>query len=114
MKMISAIGCAKFSHRSVPTSTSGVCAEGGMSDEDRVDRILDRILAAIKPDQGNDGFVHIFNALTQAISFQMALLCPDCRRRLARKLKSHIPMMMTNAAQLAKEAQKEHGVQHLH
>src|SRR5262245_41793571 len=74
----------------------------------------DRILAAIKPDQGNDGFVHIFNALTQAISFQMALLCPDCRRRLARKLKSHIPMMMTNAAQLAKEAQKEHGVQHLH
>jgi hypothetical protein len=53
-----------------------------MSDEDHVERILLRILYAIKPDQG-DGFVHIFNALEQAMSFQMALLCPDCRRKLA-------------------------------
>ena len=84
-----------------------------MTDEDRVTEILQRILDAIKPDQG-DGFVHIFNALEQAMSFQMAMLCPDCRRKLAQKLRSHIPAMMTRASRLAREAQQEYGEQHLH
>jgi hypothetical protein len=43
-------------------------------DADRVDQILQRILEAIRPDQGHDGFNDIFNALTQALNFQMALL----------------------------------------
>jgi len=81
---------------------------------ERVDQILQRILDAIKPDQGHDGFVHIFNALEQAMSFQMALLCPHCRRKLAQELRSHIPMMITRAARLQREAQQEYGEQHLH
>jgi hypothetical protein len=84
-----------------------------MTDEDRVDRIVLRILDAIKPDQGQDGFAHIFNALTQALSLQMALLCPDCRRKLAQKLRAHIPAMLTSASRLAREAQQEFGEHHL-
>jgi len=85
-----------------------------MTDSDRVDQLLERILEAIKPDQGADGFHHIFAALEAAISFQMALLCPDCRRRLARQLRSDIPAMITRATQLQREAQEEYGEQHLH
>jgi hypothetical protein len=44
----------------------------------------------------------------------MALLCADCRRKLARKLRSDIPTMMTRASRLAREAQQEYGEQHLH
>ena len=85
-----------------------------MSDEDRVDQILQRILKAIKPDQGHDGFEHILLALEDALAFQMALLCPDCRRRFARRLRADIPSMITKAAKLQREAQAEHGEQHFH
>jgi len=81
---------------------------------DRVDQILQRILEAIKPDQGPDGFDDIILALEQALSFQMALMCADCRRRYARQLRANIPAMLTAAARLQREAQEEHAEQHLH
>jgi len=84
-----------------------------MIDADRVEKILQRILEAIRPDQGKgDGFDHILIALEQALAFQMVQLCPDCRRRLARQLRADIPAMLTKAADLAREAQQEHGEQH--
>jgi hypothetical protein len=85
-----------------------------MIDEDRVERILQRIIDAVRPDQEADGFHHIFTALEAAISFQMALLCSDCRRRLARQLRSDIPAMITRASQLQREVQEEYGEHHLH
>jgi hypothetical protein len=83
-----------------------------MIDEDRVDQILERILEAIHQDQGSDSFDNILEALQDAIAFQMALTCPACRRKIARKLRADIPAMLTRAAQFAAEAQQEHGEHH--
>lgn len=72
-----------------------------MINEDRVEEILHRILGAIMPYQGHDGFYDILQALENAYSFEIAVACPNCRRRLARKLRSKIPAMVTRADQLA-------------
>ena len=75
-----------------------------MLDEDRIEEILQNILATIKPDQGHAGFWNIVSALEQAYSFQLALVCPVCRRKMAKRLKAQIPIMMACAAQLQQEA----------
>ena len=81
-------------------------------DEDRIETIFHRILEAIKPDQGLDGFEAILLALQRAISFQMALACPDCRKGLGRKLRANIPAMLIAAGQLQRSAQREFGEHH--
>jgi hypothetical protein len=81
-------------------------------DEDRSDKILHRILEAIKPDQGVDGFDDILAALQAAIAFQMSLNCANCRKKIARKLRADIPAMLTFAGRIAKEAQQEFGEHH--
>jgi hypothetical protein len=71
-----------------------------MIDEDRIERIQQRIIDAIKPDQGSDGgFDHILVALEHVLAFQMALLCQDCRQRLAKKLRADIPAIVTCAGE---------------
>jgi hypothetical protein len=72
-----------------------------MIDEDRVEQIFRRILEAIDPDQGPDGFDSILTALKDAISFQMAFACPICRKRLASKLRQDIPAMLVRADQIS-------------
>jgi hypothetical protein len=81
-------------------------------DEDRTDRILQRILKAIEPDQGVDGFEDILAALQGALVFQMSLNCSNCRKKIARKLRADIPAMLTSAGQLARSAQQEFGEHH--
>jgi hypothetical protein len=81
-------------------------------DEDHIERIFYRILEAIKPDQGIDGFDHILAALQRAIAFQMSLNCSNCRKKLARKLRADIPAMLTYAGRLAESAQQEFGEHH--
>jgi hypothetical protein len=71
-----------------------------MIDEDQVERILQRILKAISPDQGHDGFDSILESLKQAISFQMALTCPICRKRLASNLQQDVPAMLVYADEI--------------
>lgn len=75
-----------------------------MIDEDRVGKILERIIAAIKPDQGPDGFDNILIALQDAISFQVAFACPICRKRLASQLSENIPTILKRANQLSSGA----------
>ena len=71
-----------------------------MIDEDRVDGILQRIIGAIKPDQGPDGFDSILAALQDAISFQIAFACPTCRERFASDLRDSIPVILKRASQI--------------
>jgi len=64
-----------------------------MIDEDRVNEILQRVVEALRPDQETDGgFDHILQALEHAFVFQMALVCPKCRK--------NIVAVMTEAALL--------------
>jgi len=83
-----------------------------MSSEERVDEILQRILEAIRPYQGRDDYDSILNALIQAISFQMAIACPICRRKFAKMLRGHIPEMLTDANRLAALAQRDECPKH--
>jgi len=62
-----------------------------MTDEDRVNKI------------------HILVALQSALTFQMALVCPHCRKAIARRLRSDLPAMLTKAAGLAHAAQHQYG-----
>jgi hypothetical protein len=71
--------------------------ESEMIDEDR--RIFKRIIDAIMPDEGHDGYMDILIALNDAISFQLAFACPICRKRLASKLRQNIPAILVRANQ---------------
>ena len=82
-----------------------------MTDEDRANEIVLRVLEAIRPDQ-DDGFHHILAALQQVLVFQMALVCPICRKNIVRRLRSDLPAMLTKAGALAREAQQQYGEQH--
>ena len=73
-------------------------------DEERVEQIFQKIITAIAPDQGLDGFWNILVALERAYSFQLALICPVCRRKLAKRLKAGIPHMMVMAAEMQSSA----------
>jgi hypothetical protein len=86
--------------------------EEAQMDENRIDTIFQRILKAIEPDQSHDGFDSIILALQKAITFQMALACPHCRKGIGRKLRADIPAMLTAAGQLARSAQQEFGEHH--
>jgi uncharacterized protein YbaR (Trm112 family) len=59
-----------------------------------------RIFDAIEEAEITDGDL-IFEALKQQLVFRMAMVCPDCRRNIARKLKAEIPVMLASAAQFA-------------
>ena len=84
-----------------------------MIDENRVNEILQRVVEALRPEQGTEGgFDHILTALEHAFVFQMALACPRCRKNIARKLRSDLPMMLNKASSLARAAQQAHGEQH--
>jgi hypothetical protein len=41
------------------------------------------------------------DALVSQITFQMSLVCPDCRKNIARKLKRAIPRMLAHATRTA-------------
>jgi hypothetical protein len=45
----------------------------------------------------------ILTALADQITFQMSLVCPDCRKNIARKLKRAIPRMLATATRTAVE-----------
>lgn len=59
-----------------------------MTDADRLNEILHRILKAIEPDQRQGGsFEHILLALQAAFTIQMALVHPDCRKSITRAVR---------------------------
>ena len=69
--------------------------------------MLDRELA---PDNLNDHW----QALEEIIIYYMALLCPDCRQKLAEKLRDGIPNMLTRASQIAPDVREQFGEFHLY
>ena len=83
-------------------------------DEEKVEAIAQRILEAVKPYQGKEGFGSILAALEEMISFQMALVCSKCRRNIARKLRADLPAMVSHAQQIQHRAQQEFGEFHFH
>ena len=84
-----------------------------MTDAERTDEILHQILKAVEPDQRERGSVErIITALQAALTFQMALVCPDFRKRVARRLRSDIPGILTKASALARDAQQQYGERH--
>lgn len=87
--------------------------EAQKMDKDRIETILQHILEVIESDrQGPDDFDSITLALQKAITFQMALACPHCRKQIVRRLRAHIPAMLNAASQLARSAQEEFGKHH--
>jgi hypothetical protein len=64
----------------------------------------------LDPDNLND----LWQALEGIISYQMALLCPDCRQKLAEKLRADIPVMLTRASQMVPDARYQYGEFHLY
>jgi hypothetical protein len=45
-------------------------------------------------------FGHIMSALMNCIIFQMAMVCPICRKNIARKIKRDLPTMVAYASRL--------------
>jgi hypothetical protein len=70
-------------------------------DEDKVEEILHSILNTITPYQRLENFASILVALQDALSFQMALACPVCRKRLAHTLRHNVPEILHRANRLA-------------
>jgi hypothetical protein len=64
----------------------------------------------LDPDNLND----LWQALEGIISYQMALLCPDCRQKLAEKLRADIPVMLMRASQMVPDAREQFGEFHLY
>jgi hypothetical protein len=64
----------------------------------------------LDPDNLND----LWQALESVISYQMALLCSDCRQKLAEKLRADIPVMLMRASQMVPDAREQYGEFHLY
>lgn len=74
--------------------------------EDRIETIVQNILKAIDPDQGDDIEV-IFTALQKAITIQMSFVaCPHCRKQIARTFRSEVSAMLKDANQLAEQREQ--------
>jgi hypothetical protein len=43
----------------------------------------------------------VFSALVDQFIFHMSLVCPDCRKNIARKLRKSIPLMLAHANEVA-------------
>jgi hypothetical protein len=72
-----------------------------------VEEIERKILEAIHGAGTKYNFNHIMSALMNTVVFQMALVCPTCRKNIARKIKRDIPGMVIHAGQLAATARAE-------
>jgi hypothetical protein len=53
------------------------------------------------------------SAIEEIISYYMALLCPDCRQKMAERLLNDIPAMLARASELVPDARSEYGEFHL-
>jgi hypothetical protein len=73
---------------------------------------LEQQLISILHGNLDAGFRDRMNALVHALTFEIALFCPDCRKAIARQLRKRIPQMLEDANCLAATAgRREH--QHL-
>jgi hypothetical protein len=62
-------------------------------DQDSFDSACDRVLAAIKDVTNKD----VFDVLIAVITYRMARLCPDDRKRVARYIEECVPDMLVDA-----------------
>ena len=73
-------------------------------DRDEIDEIMEigrRIFAAIRGEGTEYSFDQIMTALMNMVVFQMSLVCPICRKDIARKIKRDLPRMVIYASQIA-------------
>jgi hypothetical protein len=64
---------------------------------DAIRDLSEKIYEAVK----DEDFETILGALVDQITFQMSLVCPGCRKNVARTLKRGIPSMLAHAARMA-------------
>jgi hypothetical protein len=62
---------------------------------ERVDALCSRIQTAIETE--DEDLEDIFTALTAVFTFHLSLLCPQCRKDVARELKRRVPDMLARA-----------------
>jgi hypothetical protein len=62
---------------------------------DRVDALCARIQTAIENE--SEELEDVFTALTAVFVFNLSLLCPQCRKDVARELKRRVPDMLARA-----------------
>jgi hypothetical protein len=81
-------------------------------DEDRIETIVQNILKAIDPDQGDNVEV-IFEALQKAITRQLSFVaCPHCREKIAETFRADMPAMLKIANELAAQQEQEFSGDH--
>lgn len=68
-------------------------------EHERIERLRRKIID-LTVDDGADPDT-IFSALQSAFVFWLSIVCRNCRRDIARKLRADIPAMLNNANQLA-------------
>jgi hypothetical protein len=76
--------------------------------------IMQNFLWILDHELDRDNFNDLWQALEDIIAYQMALLCPDCRQKLAEKLRVDIPIMLTRASQMVPDAREQYGEFHLY
>jgi hypothetical protein len=78
------------------------------NETDPVKQIEQRIFEAIYTDDAPDFEInHVFSALMNMVVFQMAHVCPMCRKNIAARIRRDLPSMVNFAGQLAREFQAD-------
>jgi hypothetical protein len=71
--------------------------------DERTDEIVDRIFETVKEDDVQT----TLEAMVQIFVFELSLICPACRERIAKRLVEIIPAMLTQANEIAGDSTPE-------
>jgi hypothetical protein len=74
-----------------------------MTSDERTNEIADRIYETVKEDDVQS----TLQAMVQIFIFEMSLICPACRERIAKRLVEIVPAMLTEASEIAASASAE-------
>jgi len=78
---------------------------------ERVDALCTRIQTAIESE--DEDLEDVFTALSAVFTYHLSLLCPDCRRDIARELRRRIPDMLARANREAATRAREGAHHHV-
>jgi hypothetical protein len=81
--------------------------------EDLVRSVLCGFLGELDQELAPDKIEDFFWAVKEITAFYMALLCPNCRQKVAERLLNDIPAMLARASELVPDARDEFGEYHL-
>jgi hypothetical protein len=82
--------------------------------EELAHSVMQTFLVTLDGELVSDNVNDLWQAIEGVISYQMALLCPDCRQKLAEKLRADIPVMLMRASQMVPDARAQYGEFHLY